>query len=340
MKKSVFIFGLVSIFLLVLGIGFATFIFSQTDDGKLKISNETNERIAVFYDRISKQYYLGDISVSEANTFSLPENKPYTIMAILYSEYQRLSELKGKISPSFYELVYYDDKSEIKNMTIAKIDKAYTENANNMGKMSFINLTDYWVELHSGHSKGNLLAIVSPKFNTTINLKPQGYDIFPVYYLPIYDISSSESLRKEKSAISYTKQIMKSNINTIRIDEGQIFRFVLDGDVELTSDIAYMSITNHTNTGFRVVNAVALMKTGTDKSILNPDETLLYWLDKNRTYKQLHLATSGTGGKTYKIPAIKTKENRVYEVKISSEYEVTVKDEDGVSLNDFLNRID
>lgn len=315
----------------------AGLISSQSVDvnAKLEITNITGEKIVLFHDRISEKYMLGSIEIGETGYFGFEENKPYVIMAIIYSEYEKLDLLQSKITPGFAELIYYDSKGDPIQLQIGKIEKGNYEATAGKGKISFINLSNHWIELHKGHAKGNLLGAVSPKFKTSITLNAGGYDIYPVYYTPVYDISPSGN----KEIIAYTKQVLKSGINTIRIDDGKLYNYVLkSNNDELNSNIAYLYITNYSDKGYRVVNGVELLKTGTSKNILNPDESLMFWLD-TQIYKKLQLNSSGSGkSQTIEIPKINAKQNRVYEIKVTSDYEAVLDKKEGITLNDFLNR--
>lgn len=334
-------FKLISFIVILTFIFISKNLFLQSGNAEMKIivNNLTDKKIAIFYDNINTKNYLGNLEPSKSSSFTIGKNPYYVIIHILYSDYQEIIEnpnMIGKMASPFTNthLIYaYNNGSDYEDqqikLEIFKVDNIFNEDPN-QGKISFINMTDSWIEIREGGAEyGTLLATIAPHYKTTRKVAAKEYYIYPTYYMPIYSINNE--------IIEYTKQNLKKENNSIWIEKGELERIIFKSDMELISDQCYLYIENYNDIGYTISdNSTKItLKTFNGITIVERNTSLIFHLDAKK-YSKLLLYSNARDA--IKLPEFTAKPNHVYRLIIGSDGKIESFDSDGITLKEFLEK--
>lgn len=331
MKKSYIVLLItLAVFLMIPACaGNQAFVSPYPDEnGKLFVENGLSTDVVLFKNELKESSKIDHMSALQKTTYNLQKDGFVVIMAILETDYKtkNLSEIR----PIFSELLYYNSLGEVYNVSVD--DNPFPSGDS---EITFDNRSKYWVELHKGNAKGEILTVLPPESIDVLNMQPGEYDIFPVF---VYLMKAGFN----ENVVGMERLVLKEGVWTRRYDSGkQYFEKIPGADLDnmIQYDKGYLSVINNSDDGFRVMNGATRLVTGTNLSLINPGERLVFEIEQvGQEWKQLNISSKRIGEK--EIPAITFAKGMVYEVEIDDLYEPTLLNEgEGTPVREFKDRI-
>lgn len=299
----------------------------SSENGKLSVQNGLSTGVVLFKNEIRETSRIDCIDALETNTYDLREDGFTVLMAVLRSDYD--SKPINSLEPVFTELFYYNKMGEMYNTTI--VDNPFPSGDS---EVTFDNRSKYWVELHKGSEKGEILTVLPPESIEVLDLAPGEYDVFPVF---VYLMKTG----MDEKILGMERLVLEEGIWTRRYDSGkQYFEKIAGAELDnlIQYNKGYLSVVNNSDDGFRVMNGNTRLVTGTNLSLINPGERLVFEIEQvGETWKQLNISSKRLD--RIELPDITFEKGKVYEVEINDVYEPVLKDEAGIDVKDFKENI-
>ena len=145
----------------------------QDQSGTLRIENTVNQPVLLFTSSVDPNNYIGTADSLNSIKVTLPEEKFYTIVAVIKRDYEDNSEQAGRFS----DLTYF---SRTQPYTL----KVRSNGMFGGGRWIINNPTNYWVSFKKSDGSGTVFAVAAPH-TTRVTVPVQlntNYDYVPHFY--------------------------------------------------------------------------------------------------------------------------------------------------------------
>jgi uncharacterized repeat protein (TIGR02543 family) len=301
--------------------------FTPKADGKLLVTNNSGENLALFYDSVMASHFLGGLPANaSAHKIKLPDSGTfYVIHAIKYSDYQ------GKPASEIANLKVVDSAftySDSQNDTSCELgNPGFGGNA----EIQFQNQTPKnWIEVgKDGTGPEDRFFVMKPQSNGTVYVNPLsgGYHLYFTVYLRM--MKSGQIIGVQRSffdADLYDPQPGQPTIISISTTgQNAIIPYYREG---------YIRVLNNSSRGYTMTNgSTTLMSTLQVSAVASGKEQVFELLGasgEGQNYQQLKLlAVMAEYNKD--IPAFKVKNGYAYTIEIDSDFVIHISD--GIELD-------
>jgi hypothetical protein len=206
---------------------------ADTNNGRLTVNNAITGEVLLFNGTVDKDNYIGTVGSLSSVKIRLPEEKFYTIVAVLKANYEeRLAQ-----AAQFNSLTYY---SNTQGYTVS----VSPTNTYGGGNWVFNNNTNYWVQVKKADLSQNYAVIAPNAQRVTV----------PIGVGDIYDyfLYFSRELKYEGKVIALVESTDRSQANTASVN---------------TANPTFTTTINNVNIPSNSIKPAVMLKNNSNKTV-------------------------------------------------------------------------